>query len=97
MSKDAQQTLRNVLLWLLVGPGVLAGTAVTWGAAWVGLNMASSPHVWGCTCRHRKLSAAKMRVKAGRNVFETWIAGWLWPAHLATLAMLAVEVRAERV
>lgn len=67
MSKDARRALRTLLLWFLVGPGVLAGTAVTWGAAWVGLKMASSPHVWGCTCRHPKLSAAKMRVKAARN------------------------------
>jgi hypothetical protein len=67
MSKDVRQALRTLLLWLLVGPGILAGTAVTWGAAWVGLKIASSPPIWGYTCRYPKLSTAKMRVKAARD------------------------------
>jgi hypothetical protein len=67
MSKEVRQALRTLLVWLVVGPRMLAGTAVTLGAAWVGLTMASSPPIWGCSRRDPNLSTAKMRVKAARG------------------------------
>src|SRR5207248_11255003 len=38
---------------------IIAGTTLTWGAAWVGVTIATSP-----VCRHSRVSTARLRVKA---------------------------------
>ncbi len=62
MNNDGSQTLRAFLLRLLLPPAVLAGIALTWGAAWVGLTIATAP-----TFVPSKLSTARVRVKAARD------------------------------
>jgi hypothetical protein len=67
MRNDVRPALRILLSCLLIGPWILAGTAATWGAAWVGLEVTSFPGLWGYTCRYPKPSTAKKRVKAARE------------------------------
>lgn len=62
MNNDGSQTPRALLLRLLLPPALLAGIALTWGAAWVGLTIATAP-----TFVHSKLSTARVRVKAARD------------------------------
>ena len=62
MNNDGIQTLRTFLLRILLPPSILAGIALTWGAAWVGLKIATVP-----TCGGLKVSTARLRVKAARD------------------------------
>ena len=52
----------TLLRRLLVVLSLLAGIALTWGAAWVGLTLATTP-----TYRYSKRSAARFRVKAASD------------------------------
>ena len=62
MNNDRSQPLRTFLLRLLLPPSILAGIALTWGAAWFGLTLSTVP-----TCGGSKVSTARLRVKAVRD------------------------------
>jgi hypothetical protein len=59
MCKDARQTFRTLLVAGLLGASMVAGTALTWGVACIGIRRVS-----GISCKRTGLSTAKMRVKA---------------------------------
>lgn len=59
MDNDGTQSLRTFPQRLLLASGMLAGIALTWGAAWVGLTLATGP-----TYRPSRVTTARLRVKA---------------------------------
>jgi len=72
MSDNTRQPLRVLRRGALLGATLLAGTALTWGAAWVGLKT-----VLRTTHRHPRLLTAKLRVRAARDatvqyMMENW-------------------------
>jgi hypothetical protein len=66
MNKVGTRTLRTFLQGPLLASSMLAGTALTWGAAWLGLQEISVAFT-GCRGAHPPKSMARLRVKAARD------------------------------